>query len=93
MRGRRVRRRRTMQNVVAKELHPSIAHFIPLFRYQHLPPKLQEVSNKFAELAAEVMVRCRGPEATVALRKLLESKDAAVRACLEGGFAHDDKAP
>lgn len=80
-----------MSNVDASKLHPSIAHFIPLFAYAHLPPKLQAVSSRFAELAGHIMRECEGPEATVALRKLLESKDAAVRASLNGGFAHKDK--
>ena len=51
------------------------------FAYQHLPPHLQEVSRPFSHLAAEIVVKLpRNPERTVALRKLLESKDAAVRA-------------
>lgn len=53
------------------------------FEYSHLPPHLQDVSAPFQRLAQEV-VDClpRNPERTVALRKLLESKDAAVRAKL-----------
>jgi hypothetical protein len=54
------------------------------FSYEHLPPRLKEVSRGFAELAVgvvETLPRC--PERTVALRKLLEGKDAAVRAALE----------
>lgn len=51
------------------------------FSYAHLPPALASVSKPFAEMA-ENIVNClpRNPERTVALRKLLESKDAAVRA-------------
>lgn len=53
------------------------------FEYAHLPAHLQEVSKPFGELA-EALIRAlpRNPERTVALRKLLESKDAAVRAKL-----------
>lgn len=53
------------------------------FAYTHLPAHLQEVSKVFAD-AADVVVTVlpRNPERTVALRKLLEAKDAAVRARL-----------
>lgn len=51
------------------------------FSYAHLPPHLAAVSQPFAELAERVVVTLpRNPERTVALRKLLEAKDAAVRA-------------
>ena len=54
------------------------------FRYEHLPAHLQEVSKPFFGLAHQ-MVADLAPSAerTVALRKLLESKDAAVRARLD----------
>jgi hypothetical protein len=53
------------------------------FKWDHLKPELQEISRPFAELAQLVMTRCpRHPERTVALRKLLEGKDAAVRAAM-----------
>lgn len=56
------------------------------FEYSHLPEHLQAVSKPFGELAAKVCeVIAGGPERTVALRKLLESKDAAVRAKLNPG--------
>jgi hypothetical protein len=55
-----------------------------LFAYQHLPPELQGVSLPFAELAAQVVGLPANPERTVALRKLLEAKDAAVRAKVMG---------
>lgn len=54
---------------------------LQFFGYQHLPKHLQEVSKLFYELATEIVGNLpRNPERTVALRKLLESKDAAVRA-------------
>lgn len=53
------------------------------FAFAHLPAHLQEISKPFGELAqALVDTLPRNPERTVALRKLLESKDAAVRAKL-----------
>jgi hypothetical protein len=51
------------------------------FHYAHLPPRLQVVSFKFYELASSTIALVpRNAERTVALRKLLEAKDAAVRA-------------
>lgn len=51
------------------------------FHYGHLPESLQQHSKPFCELARHVVEKLpRNPERTVALRKLLEAKDAAVRA-------------
>lgn len=56
------------------------------FAYQHLPEKLQANSKWFHSLASQICQNIDpGPERTVALRKLLESKDAAVRAALHAG--------
>lgn len=53
------------------------------FAYAHLPPHLLPTSKLFHDLAVEIINTVpRSPERTVALRKLLESKDAAVRAML-----------
>jgi len=53
------------------------------FVYAHLPEHLQAVSRPFGELAKLIIETLpRNPERTVALRKLLESKDCAVRALL-----------
>lgn len=58
-------------------------HIAQFFAYEHLPPVLQEVSRPFGELASTILATLpRNPERTVALRKLLEAKDAAVRAKL-----------
>jgi hypothetical protein len=55
-------------------------HIMQFFSYAHLPDGLREVSKPFAVLAVQVVTLPRNPERTVALRKLLEAKDAAVRA-------------
>jgi hypothetical protein len=56
-------------------------HILQFFRYDHLPDHLASVSEGFATLAHRVVETLpRNPERTVALRKLLEAKDAAVRA-------------
>lgn len=64
------------------KMHPSIQEVLKFFAYEHLPPKLQEISKPFGDLAQQVADRASNAETTVALRKLLEAKDAAVRAAL-----------
>jgi hypothetical protein len=56
---------------------------LEFFAYDHLKPNLQEVSKPFFDLAHDLVATLpRSEERTVALRKLLEGKDAAVRAAL-----------
>lgn len=56
---------------------------LKFFKSSHLPVPLQLVAQPFEELADTIVSRIpRSEERTVALRKLLESKDAAVRASL-----------
>lgn len=74
-------------------IHPAPEEFTPaeiqtdpilqFFHYRHLPPQLQRASRPFCDVAG-FLVRAlpRNAERTVALRKLLEAKDAAVRANL-----------
>lgn len=58
-------------------------HIMQFFAWLHLPEHLQVVSAPFGELAEQLVTNLpRNPERTVALRKLLEAKDAAVRAQL-----------
>ncbi len=53
------------------------------FKFDHLPEKMQAVSRPFCELATKVEAELpRNAERSVALRKLLEAKDAAVRAMI-----------
>ena len=60
-----------------------VEHLLRFFSFDHLPPDLQEVSRHFSTLAHWIADNTPdGPEKTVALRKLLESKDCAVRARL-----------
>lgn len=63
--------------------HPATLGLLKFFTYAHLPAHLQTVSRPVGELA-EQMVRTLpdGPELTIGLRKLLESKDCFVRAAL-----------
>lgn len=56
------------------------------FEYSHLPEDLKIISVKFHCLAHDLCNALEpGAERTVALRKLLEAKDAAVRAKLNPG--------
>ena len=66
--------------------NPAIAHVLRFFKYDHLPEKLQAISKPFAELADQVANAASNQETTIALRKLLEAKDAAVRAALVAGY-------
>jgi hypothetical protein len=62
---------------------PPVEHIMQFFAYAHLPEKLQDVSRLFSVLADHIVATLpRNPERTVALRKLLEAKDAAVRASI-----------
>ena len=64
-------------------MEPTTDPIMQYFAYAHLPEHLQEVSKPFGELAQHIVTTLpRNPERTVALRKLLEGKDAAVRALL-----------
>ncbi len=54
------------------------------FVFLHLPENLQKVSSPFSDLAWKIeKMLPPGPEKSTALRKLLEAKDAAVRAALD----------
>ena len=58
-------------------------HILRYFHYAHLPEKLRLRSQPFCDLARTIVETTpRNPERTVALRKLLEAKDAAIRAAL-----------
>ncbi len=76
-------------NALARDPHqhakdgPRPEPMMQWFTYAHLPPNLQGVSEPFCTLAREIAVMLPpNPERTVALRKLLEAKDCAVRALL-----------
>lgn len=56
---------------------------LQFFQYAHLHPAMQDVSRPFCELANKIVSDVpKNPERTVALRKLLEAKDCAVRAAI-----------
>lgn len=58
-------------------------HMMQFFGYGHLPVHLQDISKPFHRMAQNIMETLpENPERTMALRKLLEAKDCAVRAYL-----------
>ena len=60
-------------------VNPAVEHVLQYFSYDHLPPHLQSVSKPFYEMAQMMAAGETNQETTVALRKLLEAKDAYVR--------------
>lgn len=72
-----------MHDQLENVLVESGEQMLRFFASSHLPERLQRVSDKFAEAAIFVVQTCpKNAERTVALRKLLEGKDCAVRALL-----------
>jgi hypothetical protein len=68
----------------SQENRPMEERMLKWFVYAHLPEDLQKVSSIFAAAAHATCEGLKaGPERTVALRKLLEAKDAAVRQAIE----------
>lgn len=71
-------------------------HIMQFFEHAHLPAKLAAISKPFCDIAHAIVGDSpapgsadmpwlklpRNPERTAALRKLLEAKDAAVRASI-----------
>jgi ferritin-like protein len=58
-------------------------YLMQFFEWKHLPDKLKAVSVPFEALAREMDQSLPdNPEKTMALQKLLEAKDCAVRATL-----------
>jgi hypothetical protein len=56
---------------------------LQFFEFAHLKEPLQAISKPFGDLASDIVANLpRNPERSVALRKLLEAKDCAVRAAL-----------
>jgi len=63
-----------------------IERMLKWFEYEHLPEHLQFISKPFHSIAYKLEQYLEpGPERTVAFRKLLEAKDAAVRAKVNPG--------
>jgi len=75
-------------------MHPSIPALLTYFSYDHLLEDLQEIPKLFHDLAHQLVDTLgestngkldAGPQLNRSLQKLLESKDAAVRAAVRAG--------
>lgn len=67
------------QNQELVRKYPVLQYFV----YNHLPAPLQEVSKPFHAVAWKMAKTLPySPETSVALRKILEGKDAAVRSAV-----------
>jgi len=65
---------------------------LQFFFYEHLPPELGKIVEHYLALAEWTVGNLpRNPERTVALRKLLEAKDCAVRAKLYQEYPRKEK--
>jgi hypothetical protein len=66
--------------VRAEDRHPATQEKARWFDFDHLPSDQRQVSVEFARMAQTLIARLLdGPQLTIALQKLLDSKDAAVR--------------
>jgi len=64
-------------------LDPATRGKLRHFRYGHLPAEMQAKSKPFHDLAEWMVENLpQNPERTLALQKLLEAKDCAVRSAL-----------
>lgn len=62
---------------------PEEYYLVKFFKFDHLPENLQNISKPFCELANFMdSVLPENDEKRMALRKLLEAKDCAVRSVL-----------
>lgn len=72
---------------VAVGRHPGIADGLQWLTFAHLPEPLQRFSRPFYAAAVELVqtVTTDSPELTTSINRIIEAKDAAVRA----GIRHD----
>jgi hypothetical protein len=89
---RRKREEREAEEAKAVQKHSApqralepVEHIMQFFRYENLPPVLAAISKPFCDLADSMIHNIpHNPERTAALRKLLEAKDATLRAFVSG---------
>jgi uncharacterized protein with ACT and thioredoxin-like domain len=68
---------------VGSRHHPSVQAALPFFGYEHLQEPQKAISRIFHDAAVLLLEKnVTGPQLTIALNKLTEAKDAAVRASL-----------
>jgi hypothetical protein len=72
-----------MSNEQKQHHSPATEKMLGFFAYEHLPPKLRDVSACFHALAHSIVDTVPdSAERAAGLRKLLEAKDCMVRASL-----------
>jgi hypothetical protein len=72
-----------MPQINTEGRHPSIQEVAQFFDYEHLPTPLKEFSQQCYDLAANMIADLPdSPQLTIGLQKLLEAKDAFVRASM-----------
>lgn len=70
-----------MSKLNVEDRHSATQHLFQFFDYDHLGGLKRVISSGFEAMAESLILTLPdGPELTVALRHLLEAKDAAVRA-------------
>ena len=68
--------------------HPSTQQLVRYFAYAHLADPLRPIAMIYCSAARDLVSSLPdGPELTVALRKLVESKDCAIRAGVDAMLA------
>ena len=73
----------TLGDASAQRQAADVEPILKFFAFEHLPERLANISRPFSGLAYRIFhTQPAGAERTTALRKLLEAKDAAVRAAL-----------
>jgi hypothetical protein len=71
--------------------HPAYP-ILQYFKYDHLPPHLQQISYPFGDIAYKLALELpQNDETNELLRKLLEAKDCAVRSAIT--ILHEKKLP
>ena len=67
------------------ECAQAVAELMTFFDFAHLPERLQFISKPFADIAFRLVApdsACRGAQLELALQRLIEAKDAAIRSAL-----------
>lgn len=73
-----------MDDVVVDAERRTGERLLRYFKHEHLRQPLRQTAEQFAALAVYICNTTKaGPERTICLRKILEGKDAGVRAALE----------
>ena len=73
-------------------IHPDVKDVLQWFKSDHLSAHLQQVAQKFEEIAHWLAENGKGSQVTLALHDLLAAKDKAVRAVIQAQNDRTDNA-